>query len=73
MTNRPFFSIKSHLQAIKGGKMKTMSFVIILGGILIAATVKNARLIPEPVSMMLLGAGLIGLAGFWRRKFFKKS
>ncbi len=53
--------------------MKTMSFVIILGGILIAATVKNARLIPEPVSMMLLGAGLIGLAGFWRRKFFKKS
>jgi len=41
------------------------------GGSLLLAEISDVASVPEPASMLLLGSGLIGLAVYGRKKWFK--
>ena len=58
--------------------MRILSIIILAvfllfadGGSLLLAENLGVASVPEPASMLLLGSGLIGLAVYGRKKFFK--
>jgi hypothetical protein len=65
------FSVLGFISDIPDGGLPVTKFITDEGGTNPAGLYAAITVVPEPATMLLLGSGLIGLAGFARRRFKK--